>query len=129
LLGKEDLQITGFDVPYMDVLQSALSIKLNSDQASLKQFTNHGQATDVPEGETLASTLFPFTLKKADLLSIQYQFLFKENDPNRYHFYDLTGTLHGKTADGQDFTDRMYLSYRPYFSNKDLKEIIKEAGQ
>ena len=60
----EDVEVTGLDIPYLQDIQSALTIELNQDQMGLLQFIDNSKPGSFPGGEILIPELFPFSKQK-----------------------------------------------------------------
>lgn len=124
LKAEKDMELTGLDIPYEHDLQSALIFEVIHDQVKLQKYENRPEGIFNEKGLSLDE--FPFSLMKGDSLSIKYEFSFEEGNPLRFNFYELHARLRGNVKGGQEFTDTIYLSYRPYFTEKELNAFVQE---
>ncbi|MEH7391312.1 hypothetical protein [Bacillus sp. JJ1474] len=126
LKADQDIKITGLAIPYAEELKSALSLKLNSNQVEVQQHLNQkvpGVFQD--DGRSLSKDLFPIMMKKDELLSINYQFSFQQNDSGRFNYYKIRAALEGQEMNGQTFSEYFPFSYQPYLAEKEIREIVK----
>lgn len=128
LKATENVEITGIDIPFSKDLQSALSIGFSDiTENELHKFINSSNPIDYPDAEMPPNHSFPFSVQKEDLLSITYQLAFDENDPNRLNMYDIAIKINGINEEGKSFTEFVPFSYQPYFTEKEIKTIVREA--
>ncbi len=115
LIAETNIEVTEIQVPFIDNLQSGLSLEINEvkyESGKLKekidQFT-------------------PFTRNSGEPLTINYHLNFNQTDPNRLHIYKFYLMIKGKDEDDKPFRLTVPINHSPYFNEKDIIEIVKEA--
>ncbi|WP_223702259.1 hypothetical protein [Sutcliffiella deserti] len=120
IVAKEDLIVNDLQFSFLDKLSKGIKLSLNKEEVTIDK-------------ETLQLNSFlPKEFKKGEELELHYQFQFGEDDLNRHHFYEIIPRYIGETVNGEPFSDRIHLHYRPYISKKELREIIdttKDDGE
>lgn len=133
-----DLTLHSYEVPYLEKLSNGLTLFVNREQATLTPIAiemrnGHHLPDDNPAEklkdvtvDKLEPNIFPLELRAGEFLNIEHHFSFPDNDPNQYHYYYFEIKFDGETKDGSPFTHGTNLHYYPYFTEYDIKEIIKE---
>lgn len=107
---EENMNIESYEVSFINSLKNKIIYDLNLGEKKVDDQYS-----------------FPISKEKGDIISYQYHWKFKDDDPMRNHYYYTTLTLKGKDESNTPFKHPITMDYRPYFTEKDVKEIIKEA--
>jgi hypothetical protein len=138
MAAEKDLTLHSYEVPFLNKLSEGLTVYINKEQAELVPIASemrngHHLPDENPAeklkditDEKLEESIFPLGLGVGELLNVEHQFSFREDDPNRLHFYYFEIKFIGETKEGHEFKQGSNLHWYPHFSEKEIKEMIKE---
>ncbi|MCF6136392.1 hypothetical protein [Pseudalkalibacillus berkeleyi] len=116
--------IDEINLPFKEQLKEHMNIKVDLNQNQVYQSSwNRISWNEVP-GKELKEVTFPIHLKKRDNMSVYVQL-----DDQLKSYVHLSLKLKGKTTDGDQFITPVSIYSHPYFTQKDIDEIISDKGR
>lgn len=141
---NRDMKIIDINTPLLNRLKEFFQVYIDEDQNKLSNLSekqkrmeegkedsaySHRENNDMffnLDGIVLDDIKFPLKLNKGDKLKLNYSFSPKNDNDRSYNYYILNMTITGETSEGIKFNENIRMDYEPYFSNSDIRKIVKE---